>query len=172
MAKTNGVNTVEIALDQALTEKPPKGVVKVLKVLLADESVLYTKLRNYHWNVTGVSFYALHTAFEGQFNEIADVADDVAERIRQYGAHAPGTMDEFVRKTRLTEESGVYPDARTMVTNLVTDHETIIRCLREDIEKIDDVGAIDLLTSLLQQHEKMAWMLRMCLEGQPVISDE
>ena len=56
-----------------------------------------------------------------------------------------------------------------MIANLVTDHEAIIRFLREDIETIGeksgDVGSIDLLTCLLQQHEKMAWMLRMCMEG-------
>lgn len=165
MTKTNGANTVEITPDLGLNEKPPKGVVKILKTLLADESVLYAKLRNYHWNITGVDFYPLHAAFESQFREIADVADDVAERIRQYGANAPGTMDEFIRKTRLGEEPGVYPDSRTMVVNLVADHEIIIRCLREDIEKIEDVGAADLMTGLLQRHEKMAWMLRACLEG-------
>jgi starvation-inducible DNA-binding protein len=168
MSKSNGVKSPEITSNQGLTEKQAESVVKVLKVLLADESVLYTKLRNYHWNVTGVNFYALHAAFESQFYEIADIADDVAERIRQYGSHAPGTMDEFIRKAHLSEAPDVYPDARTMVTNLVTDHESVIRFLREEIETISekpgDAGAVDLLTRLLQQHEKMTWMLRMCLE--------
>jgi starvation-inducible DNA-binding protein len=176
MAKTNGVKTVEVESNQVLTEKQQRGVVKILKVLLADELVLYTRLRNYHWNVTGVNFYALHAAFEGQFNTIADVADEVAERIRQYGAHAPGTMDEFIQKARLSEAPGVYPDPRTMVANLVADHEAIMGFLREDAEKIDeesgDIGAVDLLTRLLQQHQKMAWMLRMCLEGQTAPSEE
>jgi starvation-inducible DNA-binding protein len=169
MSKTNGAKTVEVEPNQALTEKRQNGVVKSLKVLLADESVLYLKLRNYHWNVTGVNFYPLHMAFEEQLNKIADVIDEVAERIRQYGAKAPGTMAEFIRKARLGEEPGVYPDARTMVANLVTDHEAIVGYLREDIKKIDevsgDVGVVDLLTALLQQHQKMAWMLRMYLES-------
>ena len=78
-------------------------------------------------------------------------------------------MDEFIRKSRLSEAPGVYPDARTMVKNLVTDHEVIIRFLVADIEgigeKSGDVGVVDLLTGILQQHEKMAWMLRMFLES-------
>ena len=176
MSTTNGAKTLEMEPNQELAEKQQRGVVKILKVLLADESLLYTRLRNYHWNVTGVNFFALHAAFEDQFTEVADMADDVAERIRQYGANAPGTMGEFVQKTRLREEPGVYPDAQTMVANLVTDHVALSRFLREDVEKIDgeseDVGAVDLLTRLLQQHQKMAWMLRMCLEGQTVTSEK
>jgi starvation-inducible DNA-binding protein len=174
MSKSNGVKKLEIKPEEEPTQKH-QGVVKVLKVLLADEAVLYTKLRNYHWNVTGANFFPLHAAFESQFHEIAEVGDVVAERIRQYGDNAIGTMDEFLRKTHLFEESGVYPDAGTMVTNLVADHETIIRFLLKEIEAISeksgDVGVVDLLTSLLQLHEKMVWMLRMYLEEQTAVSE-
>jgi starvation-inducible DNA-binding protein len=55
-----------------------------------------------------------------------------------------------------------------MVSNLADDHEEIARYLRDDIKRIDegsgDVGVVDLLTRLLQRHQKMAWMLRMYME--------
>jgi DNA-binding ferritin-like protein len=83
-------------------------------------------------------------------------------------------MAEFIQKARLSEEPGMYPDARTMVANLVTDYEAIIHFVCEEIktlaEKSEDVGAVDLLTRLLQQHAKMVWMLWVCLEGQTVVS--
>ncbi len=163
----NHVN--ELTPDLGLQEKQRKDVATGLKVVLADESMLYQKLRNYHWNVTGRHFFELHIALEEQYTAIAEVIDEVAERIRQYGVFAPGTLAEFKQLTRLSEQPGVYPDARTMVANLVADHETIIRNLRDDIntieDKDDDVGAADLLTGMLQTHQKMAWMLRMYLEG-------
>jgi starvation-inducible DNA-binding protein len=34
-----------------ISEKNLEGVIKILSTLLADEYVLYTKARNYHWNV-------------------------------------------------------------------------------------------------------------------------
>jgi starvation-inducible DNA-binding protein len=34
--------------------------VKILNTLLADEYILYTKTRNYHWNVTGSHFNDRH----------------------------------------------------------------------------------------------------------------
>ncbi|MBM3226662.1 MAG: hypothetical protein FJZ47_23095 [Candidatus Tectomicrobia bacterium] len=56
-----------------------------------------------------------------------------------------------------------------MLTNLVTDHETIIRQLRQDLEACastwHDAGTSDFLTGLMEQHEKMAWMLRAYVEA-------
>jgi len=168
-AKTNGTKVAELKPDLGIAKNQQQDVTNILKIVLADETLLYQKLRNYHWNVTGASFFALHAAFEKQYDEIADVIDEVAERIRQFGVFAPGTMEELRRITRLSEQPGAYPDARTMVANLVADHESVVRNLRGDIEMInetaDEVGAEDLLTGILQQHQKMAWMLRMVLEG-------
>ncbi len=176
MSKSNGEKTQGIQINQELTDKRQRGMLKILNILLADETVLYNRLRNYHWNVRGINFYTLHTAFEDQFNKIADMTDEVAECIRQYGAYVPGTMNEFIQKAHLSEVPGVYPDAETMVANLVTDHELIIHFLHGDIETIDhkskDVGVADLLVRLLQQHEKMAWMLRMFLKVHPTADKE
>lgn len=142
----------------------------IFKTLLADEYVLYTKARNYHWNVTGPQFIALHRFFEELYTALETVIDEVAERIRQYGQMAPGTMAEFLQLARLKEEApATYPNAREMVVRLLADYEALVRYLREDIEKIDDDyeddGAEDYLTTLLQQHQKTAWMLRSLLEG-------
>ncbi len=158
---------VKIKHDHLVAEKQ-RVVVKILDTLLADESVLYTKLRNYHWNATGIGFFALYEAIANQLSEIAIVIDEVAEHIRQYGANAPGTMEEFIRGAHLRESPGVYPDVQTMVANLVSDHGVTISSLQEDIETISevsgDVEAIDLLTYLLQRHQKMAGNLQTCTE--------
>src|SRR5438552_777597 len=69
-----------------LSDSNRDGVVKLLTPLLADEYVLYTKTRNFHWNVVGPQFNDLHKFFEGQYEELDDFVDEVAERIRQLGA--------------------------------------------------------------------------------------
>lgn len=155
-----------------LSAEVERGIVRILGTLLADEFMLYTKLRKYHWNVTGPEFFTLHEVFEKQYEEVAEYVDTVAERIRTYGAIAPGTFQEFQQMARLQEQPGVNPDAHQMVSDIVQDHEALVRSLREDIETIDDdfedVGAEDLLTQLLQDHQKHAWMLRALLQGNPV----
>jgi starvation-inducible DNA-binding protein len=147
-----------------LSDAGRHGVVKVLNTLLADEYVLYTKTRNYHWNVTGPQFNDLHKFFEAQYEELDAIVDDVAERARAVGGHAVGTLAEFARQTRLEERPGVYPEAPAMLKDLLGDHEALIRRLREDLEtaagKHRDAGTSDFLTGLMEKHEKMAWMLR------------
>ena len=151
-----------------ITDKDCNGVVKALTALLADEYVLYTKTRNYHWNVVGPHFSELHKFFESQYEELDDIVDEVAERARAVGGHAVGTLEEFARQARVKEHPAHYPASREMIVDLLGDHETIIRQLRKDVqmtaEKYHDVGTSDFLTGILEQHEKMGWMLRVNLE--------
>ncbi|MGE3537522.1 MAG: Dps family protein [Candidatus Tectimicrobiota bacterium] len=145
------------------------GVAEILNTLLADEFVLYTKTRNYHWHVTGPQFHQLHLFFEEQYNALNTIVDDVAERVRSLGNKAFSTLQEFVQAARLQEAPGEYPAAQRMLANLLADHETVIQQLRGDVQTsldtYQDVGTSDFLTGLLEQHEKMAWMLRAHLEG-------
>lgn len=98
-----------------LSDEQREGVVGILNTLLADEYVLYTKTRNYHWNVVGPQFNDLHKFFEAQYNALNEIVDDVAERSRALGGSALGTMTEFLKFTRLKEESGYYPDRKSVV---------------------------------------------------------
>ncbi|PYM68819.1 MAG: DNA starvation/stationary phase protection protein [Candidatus Rokuibacteriota bacterium] len=152
-----------------IADKDRTGVVKILNALLADEYVLYTKTRNYHWNVVGPQFNDLHKFFGEQYEQLADFVDAVAERARQLSGHSVATLGEFMEATRLKEHPGQYPAADEMLENLLGDHETIIRQLRADADtaasKFHDAGTNDFLTGLMESHEKMAWMLRAFLEG-------
>src|SRR3989441_10538129 len=152
-----------------LSDSNRDGVVKLLIPLLADEYVLYTKTRNYHWNVVGPQFNDLHKFFAEQSEAIDDFVDDVAERARTLGGHAVATLGEFAEAARLKEHPGQYPSADDMLENLLADHEAIIRQLRADADgaatKHHDAGTNDFLTGLMEEHEKMAWMLRSFQEG-------
>jgi starvation-inducible DNA-binding protein len=155
-----------------LANSDREGVVRILSTLLADEYVLYTKTRNYHWNVVGPQFNDLHKFFESQYEGLEEVIDDVAERMRSLGGLSIATLTEFLKQTRLKEHPGEYPDAMTMISNLLADHETLIRSLRADLETCDvkyhDIGTNDFLTGLMEKHEKTAWMLRAFVEGKAV----
>ncbi len=146
-----------------LSPEAMQGAVDILSNMLADEYLLRTKLRKYHWNVTGPQFHALHEFFEEQYEELAELIDSVAERLRSYGEFAPGTMNEFLDQARLSEQPGEVPDAAQMVINIVEDHEAMVRHLREDSDRaegeLNDVGLQDFLIANLQEHQRMAWML-------------
>jgi len=147
-----------------ISKEHRKAVANELNKLLSDEFVLYTKTRKFHWNVTGNSFHDLHLFFEGQYGELALMLDEVAERVRQIGHFALGSLSHFLKNTNLLEHLEDSADAETMVRALVDDHETIIRESRRMIndfnDKYKDAGNADFVTSIMERHEKMAWMLR------------
>lgn len=147
-------------------EKQRNTVGGILNVLLADEFVLYVKTRRFHWNVVGSDFGELHKFFESQYEALDEIVDEVAERARALDVVSAGSLQEFLKSTRLKEQAGKNPDARGMLAALLADHETVIRAVRKDLEtaaRLGDAGTNDFLTGLLEQHEKMAWMLRVYL---------
>jgi starvation-inducible DNA-binding protein len=137
---------------------------EVLSHILADEFVLYSKTRNAHWNIEGPDFHTMHVLFETQYNELADIVDKVAERIRMLGHYAPGTLKQFVEMTHLTEQTREKNDSKGFIKELLNDHENIVINIRLQLnrlaEQLKDAGTSDYLTGLTEYHEKVAWMLR------------
>lgn len=154
--------------DLGLNNESRHALVRLLNALLADEYVLYTKTRNYHWNVTGPHFSDLHKFFETQYTQLAETIDAIAERARALGGRAAGSLAEFLQLARLREQPAQAMRGREMLANLLTDHEALIRQLRADLEaaqnQYGDAGTADFLTGVMEDHEKMAWMLRAMLE--------
>jgi starvation-inducible DNA-binding protein len=66
----------------AISEENRAQVARSLNVLLADEHILYMKTRNGLWNVTGADFQVMHLFFEKQYQQLEEIIDEVAERIR------------------------------------------------------------------------------------------
>lgn len=146
-----------------LKESSRVKVLHRLDAVLGDEYLLYTKTRNFHWNATGPQFNDLHKFFEAQYDSLDGFVDDVAERSRALGGRALGSMKEFLKAARLKESAGRAPKAPAMLAELLRDHETLIRSLRADVDeagRLGDQGTADFLTGLMEEHEKMAWMLR------------
>jgi starvation-inducible DNA-binding protein len=146
-----------------ISSKNSLEVANRLQILLADEQIIYAKTRNYHWNLEGRDFMEMHLLFERLYTEIAETIDSVAERIRKIGHYSQGRLEDFLKQTNLLE--GEYTnDIQTQIQNLLDDHETVIRYLRNDIndfdDKFKDAGSADFITGVLKQHEEWAWFLR------------
>lgn len=161
--KIKNLDTINSAVNIGIDLENRETIANALATLLADEHVLYIKLRNYHWNVRGIHFQPLHALFEEQYTLLATSIDEIAERIRSLGFFTPGSLESFKTIARLKETNHLHGNAEEMLTKLLKDHEAIIRILRKDVEvaeNANDAGTADFLTALMEEHEKMAWMLR------------
>jgi starvation-inducible DNA-binding protein len=147
-----------------ISDENRQAVAVQLTKLLADEYVLYTKTRNAHWNVEGPDFHSMHLFFESQYEQLDEIMDGVAERIRSIGHFAPATLKSFLNLTHLTEVVDSKNDSLTFLKELLEDHLSIIEFIRGNIEpfasKYNDYGSSDYITGLMEQHEKLAWMLK------------
>lgn len=157
-----------MSIDIGLNDSQRKPVIDILNRLLADEVVLYVKARNFHWNVEGPDFQELHKLFEDQYEQLDEIMDEVAERTRALDGYASGSLGEFAAATRLKETKGGRVSAKEMLAQLLADHHTVIRNLRTEAAEVGgkhaDAGTEDFLVGLMEQHEKLAWMLRAYLK--------
>ena len=140
-------------------------IVNKLSDCLASTYVLYLKTQGYHWNVVGPQFAALHPFLEGMYEDLADAADLLAERIRALGHPAPASLEQYLKLSHIKETTTALATDE-MIQNLITDNESMARLLHDGIkvaQKGQDEGTADMLIQRIKQHEKNAWMLRSLL---------
>ncbi|MGK9044605.1 Dps family protein [Mammaliicoccus vitulinus] len=139
-----------------------KEVIEVLNKQVAEWTVLYTKLHNYHWYVKGPNFFSLHEKFEELYNEASVYIDDLAERILAIEGHPIATLKEALEWS-VIEEAEKNLSANQMVEQLSKDFTTVIAQLEEGIqlaEKLNDDMTGDMLLAMVTSLEKHNWMLK------------
>jgi len=159
--------TGTVQINIGISEKDRGAIADGLSHLLADTYTLYLTTHNFHWNVTGPMFNTLHLMFMGQYTELWNAVDPIAERIRSLGHPAPGSYAQFARLSSLPDAPETPPKALEMVRVLVAGHEAVARTARKLFPLADKAGdepTADLLTQRLTVHEQTAWMLRSLLE--------
>ena len=170
MAKKTSSTKIAAAtstIDIGINAKDRASISAGLSHLLADTYTLYLTTHNFHWNVTGPMFNTLHVMFMGQYTELWNAVDPIAERIRSLGHPAPGSYAQFGKLSSLPDAPETPPKALEMVRVLVAGHEAVARTARKLFPLADKAGdepTADLLTQRLTVHEQTAWMLRSLLE--------
>jgi starvation-inducible DNA-binding protein len=136
-------------------------VVSCLTSLLSNTFALAAKTHGSHWNLTGPYFFSLHKAFEDQYAELYEAADDVAERIRALGATAPAGLQALASGSTLPPSISAT-DGISLAKALLADHRLLANACREAIpvaQANSDEPTADLLITRAAKHEKTAWML-------------
>lgn len=146
----------------------PQKVIEILTHALADEALLSMKTRNAKWNLCGKGFFELCSIYELHINQINGFADEIAKHTQILHGQQIGSFSEYIANSRLSETPGVTPN----VFQLLSDHESVIRFLREDYRNCtkfyEDVSTAEMLIKFIRQHEKIAWMLRSFIQKESI----
>ncbi len=138
----------------------------ILNKQVANWSVLFVKLHNYHWYVKGPQFFTLHEKFEELYNEAAIHIDELAERLLALQGSPVATMTEHL-ETASVKEGKYELTSDDMVADIVNDFDTLIAELKDGMEAAESLGddtTADMLLSIHQSIEKHNWMLRSFLK--------
>jgi starvation-inducible DNA-binding protein len=134
----------------------------ILNKQIANWSVLFIKLHNYHWYVKGNQFFTLHTKFEEFYNEASLHIDELAERLLAIGGQPVATMKECLEMASVQEANG-NESADEMVQSISSDFSLLVGELKEGMsiaEQANDEITGDMLLAIHSSLEKHVWMLK------------
>lgn len=141
--------------------KDNQQLIELVNKQVANWTVLYTKLHNFHWYVKGPNFFTLHAKFEELYNEAALHVDELAERLLALGGEPVATLRESLELASV-KEAEAEKAAEQMVQSTVSDFGLLTTELKKGIELADQSGdetTGDMLLSIHQSLEKHIWML-------------
>ncbi len=138
-----------------------------LNQVLADSYALMALTHLAHWNVEGPGFFALHTAFQTQYEELFTAIDEIAERVRALGAYAVGGLGILAQAAQMKEFAAPLAQEE-YVRQLVTANEKLVADAvraRDLAGAANDQESQDLMVGRITLHQKTIWMLRSFLKG-------
>lgn len=151
----------------ALSTDAASAIAEALNQCVAETVVTTMLAQNFHWNVKGMAFGPLHALFQEIYEDHFVAQDDLAERVRQIGAHAEGQLSGMLERSKVEERDG-HQKAEDMIAMLADAQRTVAASLAgcaDVAEKHGDLLTQDLCISRGQTHEKFAWLLSAHLEG-------
>jgi starvation-inducible DNA-binding protein len=143
------------------------GLTASLNQVLADSYAVMALTHLAHWNVEGPGFFALHTAFQTQYEELFIAIDEIAERIRARGHYAIGGLGQLARTAQLTEFAAPLAQ-EAYVERLVAANQKLLAdaaVARDLAGQENDPESQDLMIGRITLHQKTLWMLKSFLKG-------
>ena len=145
-----------------LNKEDAYELVASLNALLANYSVVYQKLRNFHWNVVGGDFYDVHEKLEEEYLAGAENIDEIAERVRMLGFKPLSTMADFLDKANISETDKEHT-AEEMIAAIIADYKSLIVSMNTVVKqalKRDDYGTDFMVRNQIVRTEQKIWMFQ------------
>src|SRR5580700_467627 len=133
-----------------------------LNALLADAFALYVKTKNFHWHVSGPHFRDYHLLLDEQAEQVYDIADEIAERVRKLGGTTIRSIGHIARLKRIADNDADYVDPGDMLSELREDNRALLASMRQAHDLCDehhDVATASLLENWIDQAERRIWFL-------------
>jgi starvation-inducible DNA-binding protein len=151
-----------LATPTALTAEATRDVSGALNGVLADVFALYLKTKNFHWHMSGPHFRDYHLLLDEQGEQIFEMTDDIAERVRKVGGTTLRSIGHIAKMQRIPDNDADYVDPQDMLAELRDDNGALAERLREAHSVCDekgDVASASLIETWIDETERRVWFL-------------
>ena len=137
--------------------------VAALNRMLAHTLSLRDLYKKNHWQTSGATFYQLHLLFDKHYEEQAELADTIAERVQTLGGVTLALAGDVATETRVSRAPRGRESVRAELDELCAAHELILieaRALAREAADRGDDGTNDLLVSdVVRTNELQCWFV-------------
>ena len=155
----------EFPTQDSRTDIAPKAVGEIsaaLNSLVADVFALYVKTKNFHWHVSGPHFHDYHLLLEQQGEQLFNVIDGMAERVRKIGGTPVRSIGHIARLTRISDNDADSVLPEDMLSDLLRDNRALLLNMRSAHDLCNDAGDVGGASALeiwIDDTEKRVWFL-------------
>lgn len=149
----------QLATPNSLGAEP---MTAALNPLVADAFALYVKTKNFHWHLSGPHFRDYHLLFDEQADQIFEVIDILAERVRKLGGTTIRSISHIGELQQIKDDNQIYVKPKEMIQRLLKDNQSFAQRMREAHKVCSDYGDVastSLLETFIDEAERRAWFL-------------
>ena len=147
----------------ALSDTSRKASILDLNRTLADALVLRDLYEKHHWQVSGATFRQLHVMFDDHQSELAELIDQIAERIMQLGGVSIAMGVDAAEESEIPRPPRDRETPAPQLERLLRAHEVVLCFARQAARRASehgDDGTNDLFVSdIIRLNEKQAWFI-------------
>ena len=145
-----------------LASEAVTSISQALNALLADSFTLYFKTKNFHWHMSGPHFRDYHLLLDEQADQIFEMTDVVAERVRKIGGVTVRSAGEICRLARLRDNDDTFVEPTQMLVELLEDNRNLVSFMLTTHDLCDregDIASASLLENWADEAERRSWFL-------------
>src|SRR5580704_1900428 len=142
-------------LDDAIRQQ----IAQVINPLIADIFALFVKTKNFHWHISGSHFRDYHLLLDEHADQIFEMIDLLAERIRKLGKNTIHSIGQIAQLQRIQDNNKDNQPPHTMLEELMNDNKALTQNMRSAHElcsNSNDVATTSLLENFIDETERRA----------------
>jgi starvation-inducible DNA-binding protein len=142
-------------------------MIQKLNVYLADLSVLFHKLQNFHWYIKGKDFFVVHAKLEEYYDYIKEAIDEIAEHILMIGGQPEATLEAYLKLSNIKEAPAQEITSEIIYQQVIADFEYLLEsvvAIKKEADETSDYLTSTLMDDYIKQYTKSLWMLKQTLK--------